>query len=628
MSAKLALIIANTDYADSKLAKLTAPSKDADAFASVLQAKDLAAFDDVVTVVNGAEPIARRAIAKFFSGRQLDDLLLLYFSGHGVRDDQGHLFLAMTDTDPCMLDATAVSSDFIARQMDNSRSKRQVLILDCCNSGAFASGIKAATGAGMGTGNAFEGNGFGRVVLTASDATQFAWEGNKVIGETTTNSLFTHFLVKGLEGEADTNGDGIITVDELYDYTYAEIVNRTPKQTPGKWTYKEQGQIILTSRVKPQTVKPLPLDPDLEENLLSTRNYIREAAVNELCSILHGPNLGRALSAELRLQYVAENDDSRAIARKAAQLLEEYHSSRAAAQAVPSETSVPGVVQSDQMISTEIASQSSSGEEGAAPVLAEAEKISSASLPAPHAKLSRSIAELRRYSAIAAIGLAIVGVIGLAWWTGARVPALPVSPSLAIPSPISTSNGSSTTLAAPVILSEPSSTPQPGVWSIEYFTGTELASPAARVSEPGQQNGQGGYAFQFSSAKLPQDPNIPRKNFSLRLVGTFHFARAIYEFHCEHQDGCRISVDGITGIDAWQDGGDSDDLARYVTEGNHRVDVEFYDRSGQGSLKVVWGIRPPDTPTLTATPTATRTSTPLPATKRPKKPNPPPCNAC
>jgi hypothetical protein len=38
------------------------------------------------------------------------------------------------------------------------------------------------------------------------------WEGDKIIGETD-NSLFTHFLVKGLQGEADLDSDGCITVD-------------------------------------------------------------------------------------------------------------------------------------------------------------------------------------------------------------------------------------------------------------------------------------------------------------------------------------------------------------------------------------------------------------------------------
>src|SRR6185503_14866699 len=123
-----------------------------------------------------------------------------------VRDELGALYLAVKNTIRTKLRATGVKSDYIREAMDQSRSKRQVLILDCCNSGAFAHGTKAATGVSIGTASAFEA-GYGRVILTASDSTQYAWEGDSVIGETE-NSLFTHFLVQGLEGGADLDSDG------------------------------------------------------------------------------------------------------------------------------------------------------------------------------------------------------------------------------------------------------------------------------------------------------------------------------------------------------------------------------------------------------------------------------------
>jgi uncharacterized caspase-like protein len=132
------------------------------------------------------------------------------------------------------------------------------LILDCCNSGAFPQGTKAELGGVMGMTKAFQG--YGRFVLTASDSTQFAWEGDKVIGETD-NSLFTHFLVKGLEGEADSDGDGRITVDELYDYAYDQISRVTPKQTPTK-SIQREGEIVLRQSTRIENIKPLPCLPN------------------------------------------------------------------------------------------------------------------------------------------------------------------------------------------------------------------------------------------------------------------------------------------------------------------------------------------------------------------------------
>jgi hypothetical protein len=320
--AKYALVIANNDYTDPGLAQLTAPGQDAEDFARVLQAAHIGAFDEVIPVINQPEPVVREAIDRFFQLKKSDDLLILYFSGHGVRDEQGALYLALKNTRLGLLRSTALRSDFVRESMDQSRSRRQVLILDCCNSGAFAQGTKAAVGVSIGTGAAFEGSGYGRVVLTATDSTQFAWEGERVIGSSETkNSLFTHFLVKGLQGEADTDGDGRISVDELYDYAYEQIVSRTPAQTPGKWSYKQQGEIILCQG-SPREILPAALPVDLQNAIQSSYASFREAAVHQLEELLKGRNIALARSARAALEGIAAEDDSYHVRSLAGQVLE------------------------------------------------------------------------------------------------------------------------------------------------------------------------------------------------------------------------------------------------------------------------------------------------------------------
>jgi formylglycine-generating enzyme required for sulfatase activity/uncharacterized caspase-like protein len=322
VTSKFALVIANTEYQDANFAKLTAPGKDAEEFAQVLQDPELAAFDDVQVLLNEGEGKTRRAIARFFAERKPVDLLLLYFSGHGVRNEQGQLFLAANDTEISILDATGVPAEFITRAMNNSRSQRQLLILDCCNSGAFAHGSKAASGVGksMGIATAFEGDGYGRVVLTATDATQYAWEGDKVIGDTQ-KSVFTHFLIEGLKGEADSNGDGRIHVDELYDYAYEQIVGRTPKQTPGKWSYRQQGDLVLRENLKPRDVKPAVLPSELLEMLSHPNSGVRRAGVQELISLLEGKHLGLARAAQEKLHEISQSDDSLTLRKTAGETL-------------------------------------------------------------------------------------------------------------------------------------------------------------------------------------------------------------------------------------------------------------------------------------------------------------------
>jgi uncharacterized caspase-like protein len=197
MSRKLALIIGNSQYQDPRLAQLLTPQEDVNDLAAILRAPEIGGFDEVKTLVNESDANIRLSIEDFFADKKPDDLLVIYFSGHGVRDEQGLLFLAVNNTRANRLRATAIPSEFITGEMDRSRCKRQVLILDCCHSGAFAQGSKAMTGESAGTGPAFEGIGYGRVVLTATDATQYAWEGDQVIGQAD-RSVFTHYLIEGL----------------------------------------------------------------------------------------------------------------------------------------------------------------------------------------------------------------------------------------------------------------------------------------------------------------------------------------------------------------------------------------------------------------------------------------------
>lgn len=328
MSQKLALIIGNSEYDDAGLARLVTPGADAGDLAGILRDPQVGGFDEVTALVNQSAAAIRRSISAFFANRGRDDLLLLYFSGHGVRDDRGQLFLAAKDTEHGLLRGTAIPANFITDEMDNSRSRRQVLILDCCHSGAFSQGMKGVPGSSVGTAAAFEGTGSGRVVLTATDSTQYAWEGDQVIGQAE-NSVFTRFLVQGLKsGEADTDADGRITLDELYDYVYEKVVNETPRQTPSKWSYGQQGEIIIASNPHP-VVKKANLPPELQQAAEDPRPWVREGVVQELDRILKGPNPGLAQTALDVLRTLAD-DDSRRVASLAAQSLAGYEAAQPA----------------------------------------------------------------------------------------------------------------------------------------------------------------------------------------------------------------------------------------------------------------------------------------------------------
>jgi hypothetical protein len=314
---KLALIIGSGAFEDVRLARLNKPAVDVAGLARVLSDPAIGCFDEVNTLVDSLSADVRRAIARFFAQKSRDDTLLLYYSGHGLRDDRGRLFLAAKDTEESLLSGSAIPSSFITEEMDRCRSRRQILILDCCYSGAFEQGAKGGTS--VGTAEAFEGNGFGRVVLTATNSTEFAWEGEEA--DSSAHSIFSQYLIRGLEtGEADRNGDGRITVDELYDYTYERILNEAPRQTPGKWSYKQHGDIVL-ARCPIATSRTAELPAELRQALESPFARVREGALRHLGELIEGSNLELAKAA-LAAVRAAIADDSRRVSKTAAEILE------------------------------------------------------------------------------------------------------------------------------------------------------------------------------------------------------------------------------------------------------------------------------------------------------------------
>lgn len=336
MAKRIGLVVGNQTYDDPVLRALAAPRTDAAHFAGVLRHREIGGFDEVDVLLDASDKDFRLAVARFCANRVSDDTLLLYFSGHGILDEEGLLHLAARDTQSHYLQATAVPAEFLRSQLNRSNSRRQIVILDCCHSGAYLRGAKGAPGAAVSSGTALITAGYGRVVLTASDATQYAWDGEAVAGEAST-SVFTGAIVEGLQtGAADLDGDGQITIDELYEYVYRQTVAVSAKQTPAKFSDRQQGPIFVARSIRPSVNESL-LPADLLDTIKDPRTWIREGAVLELGRVYMEAHLGRAATAEYLLRDRAENDDSNRVRANANEMLRKRASPVVARQSV-----VPG----------------------------------------------------------------------------------------------------------------------------------------------------------------------------------------------------------------------------------------------------------------------------------------------
>jgi uncharacterized caspase-like protein len=313
-----ALIIASYEYADPGLRRLQAPVQDAEALAEVLGAPEIGGFE-VHTVLNQPAHTVCLTVEDFFADRRPDDLLVLHFSGHGVKDEGGDLYFAAANTRLGRLGSTAVAADFVNAQMNRSRSRRVVLLLDCCYAGAFERGMVARGGSGIGIGERLGGR--GRAVITSSTAMEYSFEAGELAQDSSIEpSIFTSALVEGLRtGEADRDLDGMISLDELYDYVYDRVREETPHQTPSKWELGFQGELYVARRSTPVTT-PAPLPPELEVAVESPLAGVRVGAVNELERLLHARHAGLALAARLALEGLS-GDDSRLVASAASAAL-------------------------------------------------------------------------------------------------------------------------------------------------------------------------------------------------------------------------------------------------------------------------------------------------------------------
>ena len=242
--AKVALLIGVSEY-EPGLNPLPAAVKDLDAMREVLLDPEIGGFaeHDVTLLKNPDRQLVEESIYTLFSGRQRDDLLLLFFSGHGIKDDSGTLYLATRSTRKSLrgelITPTAVSASFIHSSMSRSRSKRQVVILDSCFSGAFAEGLSAKDDGIVDISKQLGGE--GRAVLTSSSSTQYSFEQD---GEEL--SLYTRFLIEGIKtGEADLDEDDVISIDELHEYARRKVQEVKPEIKPELYAIREGFKIRL-----------------------------------------------------------------------------------------------------------------------------------------------------------------------------------------------------------------------------------------------------------------------------------------------------------------------------------------------------------------------------------------------
>ena len=318
---RLALVVSTASYQDAALRQLRAPAHDAIDLGEVLADPEVGGFA-VTSVTDATAQEVRIAVGDFLADRRPDDIVLVYLSCHGLVDLRRRLYFAARDTTKSRLAATGVEAQWLLEQLEDCRARRQVLVLDCCFSGAFAIGTKGTEDLGLG--ERFHGQGRGRVVLTASRDSEYSFEGEPVQGQAVPGSVFTSALVDGIRsGAADLDKDGFISVDDAYGYAFDAVRTSNAEQTPQRWFYGAEGAILLARSPAGVTITPAEVPDGIASSLDSSYPSVRIGAVEALAEWLDDDDPARVVAARRTLTRVVESDRPEVAARARA-LLESH----------------------------------------------------------------------------------------------------------------------------------------------------------------------------------------------------------------------------------------------------------------------------------------------------------------
>jgi hypothetical protein len=206
-------IIASSNDGGPERARLRFADTDARAVAEVfgelggLQRADLLLIPNATrTLLLAAFDRIRSELAKHSAALPRRELFI-YYSGHS--DETGIL-----------LGADRLSYDELRSLIEASAAEVRIVVLDSCAAGAV---IRPRGGVHRppflsDASTAARGHAF----LTASSADEAAQESDRIAG-----GYFTHYLVSGLRGAADSSRDGRVTLAEAYQFAYDETLRQT-----------------------------------------------------------------------------------------------------------------------------------------------------------------------------------------------------------------------------------------------------------------------------------------------------------------------------------------------------------------------------------------------------------------
>ena len=179
------------------------------------------------------------------------DRVLIYFAGHGfMYQGKGYLAPYDIEPDPKRIPATGYPMDELGSVIGGKiKAKSKILLTDACHSGAITPATPEDT---ENLNNRLGDLSKSLFSLTASRAREQSFENADLKGG---HGVFTYYVVEGMEGAADTSGDGVVTADELAEYVHTQVREYTSnRQNPTSDKANYDPEMLLAyvpSKAKP-----------------------------------------------------------------------------------------------------------------------------------------------------------------------------------------------------------------------------------------------------------------------------------------------------------------------------------------------------------------------------------------
>lgn len=227
-----AVVVGIGDYRASDITDLRFAGKDAEAMYNFLKSPSAGFQDDHILFLKDDKATGaamREAMFVFLQKADYDDLVVIYFAGHGAPDPTrpDNLYLLPYDADTKSLAATGFPMwDVKTALRRQIKAERVIVIADACHSGGTKDGETNPINGSFG--DLFTPS--RRVILTAADNNELSYEDARWGGG---HGAFTYNFIEGLKGAADNDKNGIVTFQEAADYVTMKVkADTNGRQTP------------------------------------------------------------------------------------------------------------------------------------------------------------------------------------------------------------------------------------------------------------------------------------------------------------------------------------------------------------------------------------------------------------